>query len=442
MTSVAVYNMKGGVGKTTTAVSVSHLAAASGARVLLWDLDPQAASTFALRVRPRVEGFRRKSLKGGERLSAAIKETDYSNLDLLPADFAYRKLDRMLDDLGEPARVMSGLVHTIGQDYDVVILDCPPGFSLLIEGLFAAVDTVLVPTIPTPLSLRTIARMIRRADRSDAQTRLLAFFNMVDCRKSLHRLACEWSLCHPEIFLSVRVPCASIVEQMAVRRMPLGAYAAGDPASQAFTEIWKELQARIPDRGDVRSDGPTWAERLHAIESLITRLESAHEQPASEPRRVAAASWRRRSTGLPGSAHVDADTWVIHTFDTEPRDLQQSGHVLELHERRGTLFVGVARCGSDVAADVTGQAQVQIDGTWAVEILSGVMSPLAALERRLGDAAPRLIANVRALIGERPLKRIDSRNAPSSTEAVAPPAVRPSGGATVIPLPARAARVG
>ena len=63
MNVIALYNMKGGVGKTTTAVNLSYLAAASGQRTLLWDLDPQAASSFAFRVRPRVAGFGRKSLR-------------------------------------------------------------------------------------------------------------------------------------------------------------------------------------------------------------------------------------------------------------------------------------------------------------------------------------------------------------------------------------------
>ena len=65
MSVVAIYNMKGGVGKTTTAVNLSYLAAAAGQRVLLWDLDPQAASSFAFRIRPRVAGFGKKSLESG-----------------------------------------------------------------------------------------------------------------------------------------------------------------------------------------------------------------------------------------------------------------------------------------------------------------------------------------------------------------------------------------
>ena len=73
MSVIAIYNMKGGVGKTTAAVNLSYLAAAGGERVLLWDLDPQAAATFAFRIRARVKGFGRKSLESGESLVEAIK---------------------------------------------------------------------------------------------------------------------------------------------------------------------------------------------------------------------------------------------------------------------------------------------------------------------------------------------------------------------------------
>src|SRR5262245_50065932 len=106
MSVIAVCNIKGGVGKTTSAVNLAYFAAQAGQRTLLWDLDPQAASSFAFRVRPRVSGFGRKQLKDGEILAAAIKETDYENLDLLPADFAYRKLDRLLEDTGRPEQVV------------------------------------------------------------------------------------------------------------------------------------------------------------------------------------------------------------------------------------------------------------------------------------------------------------------------------------------------
>ena len=401
MRAVAVYNMKGGVGKTTTAVNLSYLAAAAGQRVLLWDLDPQAASSFAFRVRPRVPGFSRKSLESGAELLAAIKQTDYQNLDLLPADFAYRKLDRMLDDIGEPERVLPALLERLGRDYDVVFLDCPAGFSLLTEGVLAAADVMLVPTIPTVLSLRMIVRLIKCAEHCDSTAELAAFFSMVDRRKVLHRRACEWSVTHHELFLSGQIPYASIVEQMVVRRLPLPVFAARDSATSAFEGIWMELETRLPRRGRQRSTAQDYRVQMrHDVELLITELEAmGQEAPTSRQSPAAGARDSR-----------DDYACVVHRFDTDQRDLQRGGHVLELLERRGDTFVVAAPSGSDDRANLT-RVEAQIDNSWAVQILSGQMSPLAALERRLGSPGPPPLEDVRALIGGRSLQRIDSRMA-------------------------------
>ena len=299
MKVVAIYNMKGGVGKTTTAVNLSYLAAAGGARVLLWDLDPQAAASFAFRVRPCIKGFSKKSLESGRALVEAIKETDYANLHLLPADFAYRKLDRFLDHLGKPKRVVTTLIETIGAEYDVVFLDCPAGFSLITEGIFAAADVILVPAVPAVLSLRTLVQLMKWADRSDSPADLVAFFSMVDWRKTLHRQACERSRDYPDIFLSGLVPYASIVEQSAVNRLPLAVFAPRDAATAAFAAIWSELESRVPPaRRQESASQDRWKVRRRAVETLMARLESSDEQ---DPGRR--GNERRRSTGaIPGRA--------------------------------------------------------------------------------------------------------------------------------------------
>jgi chromosome partitioning protein len=90
MKVIATYNIKGGVGKTATAINIAYLAAKDGYRVLLWDLDPQAAASFLLRVRPKVKGGSKALIAGKRTVDDAIKATDFDNLDLLPADFTYR----------------------------------------------------------------------------------------------------------------------------------------------------------------------------------------------------------------------------------------------------------------------------------------------------------------------------------------------------------------
>jgi chromosome partitioning protein len=395
MSVVAIYNMKGGVGKTTTAVTLSYFAAVAGHRTLLWDLDAQAASSFAFRIKPRVAGFSKRALKTGELLEAAIKETDYDNLDVLPADFTYRKLDRLLDHIAKPKDAVRALLDTLARDYDTVLLDCPPGFSLLTEGLFAAVDAVLVPTIPTTLSLRTVARMIKWADRSDSASDLAAFFNMVDRRKTLHRRACEWSAGQPDIFLAGQIPYASVVEQMGTWRLPLPVFAPREPATCAFAAVWAELENRLHQRRNPsHKPRDRWMVQLRAIESLMVQLESDHTQDGAVSYVAPAVDGVR-------------NVFFVHRFDTEERHLQRCGCVLELHEREGGFLVVAARSHTNNGtADRTGRVQVQIDGGWAAGILSGRMSPLEALQHRLGAAAT--VEYVRATVAGRRLLRIDS----------------------------------
>ena len=190
----AVYNIKGGVGKTTTAVNLAYLAAESGLRTVLWDLDPQAAASFMFRVKPKVKGGG-KALIGGKRpLDDAIKGTDFDNLDLIPADFTYRNMDLLLDAAGggsggdtpggKPARKLSKLLAPLADEYDAVFLDCPPSVSLVSENVLHAADVILVPLIPTTLSVRTLEQLAEFvAGFNGRKPALLAFFSMVDRRK-------------------------------------------------------------------------------------------------------------------------------------------------------------------------------------------------------------------------------------------------------------------
>ena len=86
MTTVALYCNKGGVGKTAATVNLSYLAARSGKTTLVCDLDPQSATTFYFRVKPKLKRGARGFEKSGKAINRSIKGSDYDNLDILPAD--------------------------------------------------------------------------------------------------------------------------------------------------------------------------------------------------------------------------------------------------------------------------------------------------------------------------------------------------------------------
>jgi chromosome partitioning protein len=247
MKILATYNIKGGVGKTATAVNLSYLAARGGLRVLLADLDPQAAATYTLRVRPRVKGGGKALIRGSREIDAAIKGTDFDNLDLLPADFTFRNLDLLLDATKKPTRRLARLLRPLGGEYDLVFLDCPPGISLLSESVLHAADVVLVPIIPTTLSLRTLDQLTDFISGFDGyRPEVLAFCSMIDRRKRLHKEIAERLPAERKDVASTAIPALSMIEQMAVQRAPVAAFAPRSAAARAYADLWAEVQARDP----------------------------------------------------------------------------------------------------------------------------------------------------------------------------------------------------
>ncbi len=249
MRVLALYNIKGGVGKTSSAANLAYLAARAGRRTLLWDLDPQGAASFLFRIKAKVKGGGPKLLRGERSLEAAIKGTDFEGLDLLPADFSYRKLDLALGAIKKPARLLAGLLQTLDGEYEDVILDCAPSISLLSESVFVAADALLVPTIPTTLSLRMLERLERHLAKRKRFRRveLLPFFCMVDCRKKLHREVTAGAEARAEL-LRAAIPYSSLVEKMAVRRAPLNAFAGWSAPARAYERLWAEIAERVPPR--------------------------------------------------------------------------------------------------------------------------------------------------------------------------------------------------
>jgi cellulose biosynthesis protein BcsQ len=248
-TVLATYNIKGGVGKTSAAVNLSHLAARDGHRVLLWDLDPQGASTYLFRVKPRVKGGGGKLVRGRSDVEQLIKGTDHEGLDLLPADFSYRHMDLALDAAKKPKRRLARVLEPLKDEYDLIFLDCPPSISLVSENVFEAADVLLVPLIPATLSSRTFAQLRQVLDETATHPpEVLAFFSMVDRRKRLHHEVMTSIAAEHDGVLETTIPAASDVERMGLYRTVVDDVAPHGRAAAAYRALWGEIAEVLTQR--------------------------------------------------------------------------------------------------------------------------------------------------------------------------------------------------
>ena len=244
MKTLATYNIKGGVGKTAAAVNLAYLAARGGRRTLLWDLDPQGAASYLLRVRPHVKGGGKALISGKRALDQAAKPTEFDRLDLVPADLTYRNLDLVLDAAKKSTQRIARLLDPLEDDYDLAILDCPPGISLASENVLHATDVLLVPLIPTTLSVRTLEQLTEFAAELEYPPALFPFFTMVDGRKRLHREVVDRLRAERKDLAATVIPALSVVEQMAVHRAPLPVFAPRSRVTRSYESLWEEVRAR------------------------------------------------------------------------------------------------------------------------------------------------------------------------------------------------------
>jgi chromosome partitioning protein len=243
---IAISNIKGGVGKTTTAVNLAYLSAAAGWRTLLWDLDPQGGATYALGSDATLDGGAKGLVRGDSEAADLIVATSFECLDLLPGDLTLRRADVHLGKRKHPTERLLKMSRPLRARYAALFIDCPPGMSLLSENVLRAADAIVVPLIPSPLSMRMLVQLtdfIARREWSDLV--LLPFFSMVDRRRRLHLTIIEEARARFPELLATEVPYRSEIERMTERRAPLPAFAPRSSAAQLYAALWSEIDDRL-----------------------------------------------------------------------------------------------------------------------------------------------------------------------------------------------------
>jgi cellulose biosynthesis protein BcsQ len=248
MKTLALYSIKGGVGKTAAAVNLSWLSSGPDSPVLLCDLDPQGASSYYFRVRASKKFTGEKFLRGYKKINENIRATDFENLDLLASDFSFRNLDLELSGEKKPLRKFRKNLLEAAENYRFLFYDCPPNLTLLSESVFSASDVILVPVVPTTLSIRTYNQLTGFFESNGLESsKILAFFSMVEMKKKMHRdVISEHE--GTQGFLRSMIPYSSDIEKMGIYRAPIAAVRPGSPSSRAYLALWEELRSRMEEK--------------------------------------------------------------------------------------------------------------------------------------------------------------------------------------------------
>jgi chromosome partitioning protein len=241
----SLYNLKGGVGKTASCVNFAYMAAKDGYKTLIWDLDPQGAASYYYNAAASVKGSIKKIIEHGLAISEAIMPTGYEGLDIIPADLSARKLDIILEGHHNSKKYLKNLLKELSAGYDFVFIDCPPGFSNVADNIFYASDAVLMPLIPTTLSVRTYEQVKSYFESKDIDlSKLMCFFTMVDIRKNMHNDTMQ-QLYKDKRFFEHYIPNLSDIEKMGINNAPVEVFAPSCYAATCYRALWNDIKEGV-----------------------------------------------------------------------------------------------------------------------------------------------------------------------------------------------------
>ena len=242
MKIIASYSIKGGVGKTAASVNLAYAAAKVGYRTLLVDLDPQGASSFYFRTGESKKGKGHFFASKKNRLLRNVKGSNYKKLDILPANLSFRNFDIMLNSMRKSRTRLKQLLAPLKDEYQLIILDCPPNLTLLAENVFNASDIIVVPVIPTTLSERTLRQLFKFFSMKGYKKRkIYPFFSMSQGDNKLHADSMKSMKKDYPRFMKSVVDFSLEIEKMGLHREPVLAYASRRSSAQSYRALFSEI---------------------------------------------------------------------------------------------------------------------------------------------------------------------------------------------------------
>src|SRR6058998_2667905 len=260
MTVLVVSNQKGGVGKTTTAISLGAAMVEHGKNVLIIDLDPQANATSGLGIsKERANGIYGVLLR--ERpISEAIVPSALAGLDLVPSgpEMAGAEVE-LVPVMAREYRLRQALRGAAR--YDTVIVDCPPSLGLLTVNALAAGDAVIVPVQCEYYALEGLAQLLNTIeavrDRLNDHLEVLAIvLTMEDRRNRLSLQVIDEVRRHfPKLVAHTRIPRTVRLAEAPSHGLPISLYDPKSTGAEAYADLARELSQRLKSRAPIALGG-------------------------------------------------------------------------------------------------------------------------------------------------------------------------------------------
>lgn len=244
MKRIAFFNVKGGVGKTTSAVNIAWLAAQDDTNTILWDLDPQSCASWYMGIADDHPNKSINIFKGKTPIGKLRLHTTQPRLSVIPADLSLRKLEAILADEAKSEQLLQKLTEHLSEQSKLLIFDCAPAYSKLSENLFSNCDVLTIPLLPSPLSLRSYSQLKEFLQRKKRWRKLTLqpFFTMVDRRRKIHNDVIKDATNVIGDDDPIVIPYASEYEKMGIHQAPIHAFAPATQAAKAYELLWERLK--------------------------------------------------------------------------------------------------------------------------------------------------------------------------------------------------------
>lgn len=292
---IVVFNQKGGIGKTTTAVNLAVCLADMGRSVVLLDLDAQSNASSSVGLTAPAATGAYQLLRGEVDVAHAWRPTPYPGLRLIAGSDDLSWADVEIAVKRDPQFVLQQALRTTPPEVDVVVVDCPPAFGILSVNAAVAADTVILPVVPAPLALDglhkawwNIQRVRRHFNRDLDSMGIL--FTMTEDNDVMHRITDAVTASFGNRMLPVRIPRDLRVVEAAARDLPLVIQSPDCPAAQAYRRLAEHVDSVL--LGERRPRAPAEAHEADGDEA--EELPPVHASPPLEAGEAPGATWDER----------------------------------------------------------------------------------------------------------------------------------------------------